>query len=178
MSLLLSLSLFSNVMIMGSVKRCVQNEISPPSVSLAARSQLCLCLCLCLFCFTVMITNSAQCNGSPPSVSLAARSQLPCLQHFVRVWNPSNITFHPDSTNFDDQDVIKASEILVAPRILECFGLPWSALVCYSLPWTWSALDASHLTSSSEPFGRSGCRCKPLDFVLRALRALRPVGLL
>ena len=31
---------------------------------------------------------------------------------------------------------IKASEMLVAPRISECFGLPWSALVCYSLPWS------------------------------------------
>ena len=31
---------------------------------------------------------------------------------------------------------IKASEMLVAPRILECFGLPWSTLVCYSLPWS------------------------------------------
>ena len=30
----------------------------------------------------------------------------------------------------------KASEILVAPRISECFGLPWSALVCYSLHWS------------------------------------------
>ena len=40
---------------------------------------------------------------------------------------------------------IKASEMLVAPRISECFDLPWSALVCYSL-----------LTSSFAPFGRSG----------------------
>ena len=40
---------------------------------------------------------------------------------------------------------IKASEMLVAPRISKCFGLPWSALVCYSL-----------LTSSFAPFGRSG----------------------
>ena len=31
---------------------------------------------------------------------------------------------------------IKASEMLVAPPISECFGLPWSALVCYSLPWS------------------------------------------
>ena len=31
---------------------------------------------------------------------------------------------------------IKASEMLVAPRISECFGLPWSAFVCYSLPWS------------------------------------------
>ena len=31
---------------------------------------------------------------------------------------------------------IKASEMLVAPRISECFGLPWSALVCYSLPFS------------------------------------------
>ena len=39
-----------------------------------------------------------------------------------------------------------------------CLGLLWSALdlVCYSLPWTWSAIDASHLTSSFAPFGRSG----------------------
>ena len=29
--------------------------------------------------------------------------------------------------------IIKASEMLVAPRISECFGLPWSALFCYSL---------------------------------------------
>ena len=29
--------------------------------------------------------------------------------------------------------LIKASEMLVAPRISECFGLPWSALVCCSL---------------------------------------------
>ena len=35
--------------------------------------------------------------------------------------------------------------MLVAPRISECFDLPWSALVCYSL-----------LTSSFAPFGRSG----------------------
>jgi len=42
-------------------------------------------------------------------------------------------------------DTIKASEMLVAPRISECFDLPWSALVCYSL-----------LTSSFAPFGRSG----------------------
>ena len=34
------------------------------------------------------------------------------------------------------QTWIKASEILVAPRISECFGVPWSALVCYSLPWS------------------------------------------
>ena len=40
---------------------------------------------------------------------------------------------------------IKALEMLVAPRISECFDLPWSALVCYSL-----------LTSSFAPFGRSG----------------------
>ena len=40
---------------------------------------------------------------------------------------------------------IKASEMLVAPWISECFDLPWSALVCYSL-----------LTSSFAPFGRSG----------------------
>ena len=40
---------------------------------------------------------------------------------------------------------IKASEMLVAPRISECFDLPQSALVCYSL-----------LTSSFAPFGRSG----------------------
>ena len=32
--------------------------------------------------------------------------------------------------------IIKASEMLVAPRISECFGLPWSALVCCSLPWS------------------------------------------
>ena len=31
---------------------------------------------------------------------------------------------------------IKASEMLVAPRISECFGLAWSALVCYGLPWS------------------------------------------
>ena len=43
------------------------------------------------------------------------------------------------------QHVIKASEMLVAPRISECFDLSWSALVCYSL-----------LTSSFAPFGRSG----------------------
>ena len=57
---------------------------------------------------------------------------------------------------------IKASKMLVAPRISECFGLLQSALVCYSLPW--SAMVCY--------------RCKPLDFVLRALRALRPVCLL
>ena len=45
--------------------------------------------------------------------------------------------------------------MLVAPRISECFGLLLSALVCYNLPWTWSAIDASHLTSSFAPFGRS-----------------------
>ena len=28
---------------------------------------------------------------------------------------------------------IKASEMLVALRISECFSLPWSALICYSL---------------------------------------------
>ena len=27
-----------------------------------------------------------------------------------------------------------ALEMLVAPRISECFGLTWSAFVCYSLP--------------------------------------------
>ena len=39
-----------------------------------------------------------------------------------------------------------------------CLGLLYSALnlVCYSLPWTWSAVDASHLTSSFAPFERSG----------------------
>ena len=39
-----------------------------------------------------------------------------------------------------------------------CLGLLQSALdlVYYSLPWTWSAIDASHLTSSFAPFGRSG----------------------
>ena len=58
--------------------------------------------------------------------------------------------------------------MLVAPRISECFGLLQSTLdlVCYCLPCTWSAIDASHLTSSFAPFGRSGrqvCyRCKAL----------------
>ena len=32
---------------------------------------------------------------------------------------------------------IKAWELLVAPRVSECFGLPWSALVWYSLHWCW-----------------------------------------
>ena len=31
---------------------------------------------------------------------------------------------------------IKASKMLVAPRISECFGLPWPALVCYCLLWS------------------------------------------
>ena len=36
------------------------------------------------------------------------------------------------------QSQIKASEMLVAPRISECFGLGLLkfALVCYSLPWS------------------------------------------
>ena len=32
--------------------------------------------------------------------------------------------------------VIKASEMLEAPRISECFGLPLSALICYNVPWS------------------------------------------
>ena len=35
--------------------------------------------------------------------------------------------------------------MLVAPLTSECFGLPWSALVCYSL--SWSALDAADLAA-------------------------------
>ena len=48
--------------------------------------------------------------------------------------------------------------MLVAPRISEYFDLLQSTLdlVCYSLPWTWSAIDASHLTSSFADFGVSG----------------------
>ena len=42
----------------------------------------------------------------------------------------------------------------------------WSAIVCLGLGLLKSALDFVCY------------RCKPLDFVLRALRALRPVGLL
>ena len=30
---------------------------------------------------------------------------------------------------------IKASEMLVAPRISECFGMPWSAIVCPGLQY-------------------------------------------
>ena len=70
---------------------------------------------------------------------------------------PNRWTVKPVSNHWEwikTLAVINASEMLVAPRISECFGLLQSALdfVCY--------------------------RCKPLDFVLRALRALRPVGLL
>ena len=35
---------------------------------------------------------------------------------------------------------INASEMLVAPRISECFGLPWSAKVCLGLH-TWDTWD-------------------------------------
>ena len=38
-----------------------------------------------------------------------------------------------------------ALEMLVAPWILQCFGLPWSALVCYSLPWLLLAWSAASL---------------------------------
>ena len=65
---------------------------------------------------------------------------------------------------------IKASEMLVAPRISEFFGLLWSALVCYSLPWTWSATVCLGLGLLQSALGLVCYRCKPLDFVLRALR--------
>ena len=31
--------------------------------------------------------------------------------------------------------IIKASEMLVAPPISECFGIPWSAIVCLGLQY-------------------------------------------
>ena len=40
-------------------------------------------------------------------------------------------------------ELLKASEMLVAPRISEYFGLPWSALICYSLPWMLLVLAAA-----------------------------------
>ena len=70
---------------------------------------------------------------------------------FLRRGSPQST---PQSFPLDFE--IKASEMLVAPRILECFGLLKSAWVCYSLPRTWSAIDASHLTSSWAPEGREG----------------------
>ena len=34
-----------------------------------------------------------------------------------------------------ERSLIKASEMLVAPRISKCFGLPWSAIVCLGLQY-------------------------------------------
>ena len=83
--------------------------------------------------------------------------------------------------------IIKASEMLVAPPISECFGLPWSALVCYSLPWSaivclgccWFSyfwLGCCWLGPPAMQDGQKGQE-GPHDFFLRALWALRPVRL-
>ena len=58
--------------------------------------------------------------------------------------------------------LIKASEMLVARRISECFGLPWSALVCYSLPW--SAIVCL------------GCRMQDAGWCRQTYRPERPKG--
>ena len=53
-------------------------------------------------------------------------------------------------------DIGSTADIRMLWSAIVCLGLLKSALdlVCYSLPWTWSAIDASHLTSS---FGRLAC---------------------
>ena len=74
--------------------------------------------------------------------------------------------------------------MLVAPRIPECFDLPWSAFVCYSLPWStivcleccrfiFCWLGCCWLGPPAMQEGQEG----PFDFVLCALQPLRPVRL-
>ena len=55
------------------------------------------------------------------------------LQYFAIETNTKTLSVTNTSTI---ESAIKASEMLEAPWISECFGLPWSALVCFSLPWS------------------------------------------
>ena len=67
---------------------------------------------------------------SRPDQQLKSPDAHPLSQDNLRIRQQSTFLYFLQCCT---KEAIKAPEMLVAPRISECFGLPWSALVCYSL---------------------------------------------